>query len=93
MKKRLEQWWECPNQGCGAEILFLMLGPGAVQVEPTCFCGSPMRRADKSRARRHSVPGRRAVNVRRVALHAPATKRVDVPASSATLVASGTRRE
>jgi hypothetical protein len=90
VKKRNEEWWECPNQGCGAEILFRMLAPGAVRAEPSCFCGSPMRRAGKSRGRRPL--SMREVDRREVVVTAPSAKLADVPASVAKLAVSGTRR-
>jgi hypothetical protein len=53
VKKRREEWWECPNQFCGAQILFLMLGPSLNRADPTCFCGSAMRRVIRTRGRRY----------------------------------------
>jgi hypothetical protein len=46
VKNRMEEWWECVNRACGCEILFLMLGQVQGQTNPTCFCGSIMKRSD-----------------------------------------------
>jgi hypothetical protein len=53
VKKRREEWWECPNRLCGAQILFLMIGPAPDRVGPTCFCGSTMQRVARTRRRRY----------------------------------------
>ena len=45
MKNRNEEWWECANRACGCEIIFLMLGQLPGQTNPTCFCGSIMKRS------------------------------------------------
>jgi hypothetical protein len=55
VKKRREQWWECPNRFCGAQILFLMIGPAPDRVGPTCFCGSTMQRVARTRRRRYGL--------------------------------------
>ena len=52
VKNRREEWWECPNRSCGAEILFLMIGRAPNGADPTCFCGSTMKRAVRTRRRR-----------------------------------------
>lgn len=75
MKKKHEEWWECPNQRCGAEILFFMLGPSPVRAQPTCFCGSPMRRVVKLRGRRYSILGKRPMEERDVPVLAPVVTR------------------
>ena len=53
VKNRREEWWECPNRSCGAQILFLMIGPAPNGDDPTCFCGSMMKRVVKTPGRRH----------------------------------------
>jgi hypothetical protein len=53
VKNRREEWWECPNRSCGAQILFLMIGPAPNGDDPTCFCGSMMKRVVKTRGQRH----------------------------------------
>ena len=53
MKKRREELWECPNRFCGAQILFLMIGPTRNCADPTCFCGSTMQRVIRTRGRRN----------------------------------------
>lgn len=92
VKKKLEEWWECPNQGCGTEILFLMLGSSVLRAAPTCFCGSPMERAGKPKARRHSLSGRQALGMREVATKVPASKLEGMPVSKARLAGSWNRR-
>ena len=52
VKNRREEWWECPNRICGAEILFLMVGRVSNGADPTCFCGSTMQRTVRARGRR-----------------------------------------
>jgi hypothetical protein len=42
--KRREEWWECPDPSCGAQIQFLMVGPTSDRIDPSCFCGNKMRR-------------------------------------------------
>jgi hypothetical protein len=44
MQKSNEEWWECTNRMCGHTIQFLTLGGGPNSANPTCFCGSSMRR-------------------------------------------------
>ena len=44
MQKRNEEWWECTNRMCGHKIQFLTLGSGPNRANPTCFCGSSMKR-------------------------------------------------
>jgi hypothetical protein len=53
VKKRHEEWWECRNQVCGAQILFLMLGAAPNRAGPTCFCGSTMQPVARTRRRRY----------------------------------------
>jgi hypothetical protein len=53
VKKRREELWECPNRFCGAQILFLMIGPTPKCADPTCFCGSTMQRVVRARGRRN----------------------------------------
>jgi hypothetical protein len=53
VKKKHEEWWECPNQFCGAQILFLMIGTASNRVDPTCFCGSTMQPVARTRRRRY----------------------------------------
>src|SRR6202041_2014321 len=64
VKKRREEWWECPNRFCGAQILFLMIGPAPNRADPTCFCGSTMQRVVRTRRRRYrsSEAGRSDAN-------------------------------
>jgi hypothetical protein len=44
MQKSNEEWWECTNLMCGHTIQFLALGSGPNGANPTCFCGSSMKR-------------------------------------------------
>jgi len=52
VKKRRQEWWECPNHFCGAQILFRMVGPTPTRIDPTCFCGSTMLRVALTRGQR-----------------------------------------
>jgi hypothetical protein len=53
VKKRHEEWWECPNPFCGAQIFFLMIGTASNRAAPTCFCGSTMQPVARTRRRRY----------------------------------------
>ena len=44
MQKSNEEWWECTNRMCGHKIQFVALGIGPNRANPTCFCGSSMKR-------------------------------------------------
>jgi len=44
MQKSNEEWWECTNRMCGHTIQFVTLGRGPNKANPTCFCGSSMKR-------------------------------------------------
>jgi hypothetical protein len=44
MQKSNEEWWECTNRMCGHTIQFLTLDSGPDRANPTCFCGSSMKR-------------------------------------------------
>jgi hypothetical protein len=44
MQKSNEEWWECKNRMCGHKIQFVTLGSGPNRANPTCFCGSSMKR-------------------------------------------------
>jgi hypothetical protein len=37
--------WECSDPACGQHIQFLMLDRVPDRADPTCFCGSNMRRS------------------------------------------------
>jgi hypothetical protein len=41
VEENIEEWWECTNRMCGQKIQFVTLDKGA---NPTCFCGSSMKR-------------------------------------------------
>lgn len=66
VQKRRQEWWECPNQFCGARILFRLVGPPPFRIDPTCFCGSTMvpamqrqtRSNESHRTRPSDSPGR-----------------------------------
>src|ERR1700685_69234 len=84
VKNRREEWWECPNRSCGAEILFLMIG-SAAQRAPTCFCGTTMQRIVKTRGRRDLSFKDRTNN----ASHSPGCERASThppPRSSSTRI-------
>jgi hypothetical protein len=44
MQKGNEEWWECTNRICGHKIQFVTLSIGPNRANPTCFCGSSMKR-------------------------------------------------
>jgi hypothetical protein len=44
MQKSNEEWWECTNRMCGQRIPFVTLDSGPNRANPTCFCGSSMKR-------------------------------------------------
>lgn len=44
MQKSNEEWWECTNRMCGHKIQFVTLCSGPNRPNPTCFCGSSMKR-------------------------------------------------
>jgi len=44
MQKSNVEWWECTNHMCGQKIQFVTLGIGPNRPNPTCFCGSSMKR-------------------------------------------------
>jgi hypothetical protein len=100
VKKRREEWWECPNQFCGTQIFFLMLGPNPGRADPTCFCGSEMRRVVKTRGQRYGSSGvlGTAANVRRAtesaSTHPPPTRKgaKEQSPSNATNFVTGARR-
>ena len=93
MQKSNEEWWECTNRMCGHTIQFLTLGSGP-RANPTCFCGSSMRRpyvkphyseytagsdADPGASR-----GARAVNVSLQLVVVPLTMNCLLPRSNAS---------
>jgi hypothetical protein len=91
VKKRHEEWWECRNQICRAQILFLMIGPAANRADPTCFCGSTMLPVAKTRRRRYrsnkaSCPDTNDAREREPALrdHGAGKLASKAPASAAT---------
>jgi hypothetical protein len=77
VKKRREEWWECPNLCCGAQILFLMIGPAPNRANPSCFCGSTMLRVVRMRRRRgrpkenHAVRANDTSDRERASTHPP----------------------
>ena len=44
MQKSNKEWWECTNRMCGHKIQFVTLDSGPNRANPTCFCGSSMKR-------------------------------------------------
>ena len=44
MQKSNKEWWECTNRMCGHKIQFVTLDNGPNRANPTCFCGSSMKR-------------------------------------------------
>jgi hypothetical protein len=44
VENRNEEWWECTNLACGQTIQFVMIVEGYAKANPTCFCGSGMKR-------------------------------------------------
>lgn len=44
MENRNEEWWECTNLLCRQTIQFVMIVEGSAKANPTCFCGSGMKR-------------------------------------------------